>query len=345
MLENPARSPAQRLARRLLAEAKSCPALVHRSRDSSTVTKGRSGRSFPAMALLSEPALDIRQYLEDLVTIAVGSAQQARDMLIEARKVNRTAWRRVAVVASFGALGLIVGIAGLTASHSANVKLSEVREEVRALQKLGQDIASLQQQRKAEEAAFARQQAAREALLQQIADLQQQTASLRDQVARGSRDVNTVAKPSPSIEALRPAQEASAADNSVVREAGQHNIISLQQQTYLLAGPSRTTQRRRRAEAGTQSGAGHAYSPEAARAAGGGASATTSVCAISHPRVHIGSPSSRAHAGGERLSAIVDRTAMAHDGTSRSGASRIGHGSDPVGTSAGRARSAQQTRS
>jgi len=230
MLENPARSPAQRLARRLLAEAKSCPALVHRSRDPSTVTKGRSGRSFPAMALLSEPALDIRQYLEDLVTIAVGSAQQARHMLIEARKVNRTARRRVAVVASFGALGLIVGIAGLAAGRSANVRLSEVREEVGALQKLGQDIASLQQQRKAEEAAFARQQAAREALLQQIADLQQQAASLRDQVARGSHDVNTVVKPSPSIEALRPAQEASAADNSRVREAGQHNIISPRQQ-------------------------------------------------------------------------------------------------------------------
>ena len=192
--------------------------------------QGPSGRSFPAMALLSEPALDIRQYLEDLVTIAVGSAQQARDMLIEARKVNRTARRRVAVVASFGALGLIVGIAGLAAGRSANVRLSEVREEVGALQKLGQDIASLRQQRKAEEAAFARQQAAREALLQQIADLQQQAASLRDQVARGSRDVNTVAKPSPSIEALRPAQEASAAYNSGVREAGQHNIISLQQQ-------------------------------------------------------------------------------------------------------------------
>jgi len=182
------------------------------------------------MALLSEPALDIRQYLEDLVTIAVGSAQQARHMLIEARKVNRTARRRVAVVASFGALGLIVGIAGLAAGRSANVRLSEVREEVGALQKLGQDIASLQQQRKAEEAAFARQQAAREALLQQIADLQQQAASLRDQVARGSHDVNTVDKPSPSIEALRPAQEASAADNSRVREAGQHNIISPRQQ-------------------------------------------------------------------------------------------------------------------
>jgi hypothetical protein len=141
------------------------------------------------MALLSDPALDIRQYLEDLVTIAIGSAHQAEDMLLEVRKSNRRARRRIAVVASFGAVGLMVGIAGLTSGRTANVRLSEVRDEVIALQSMGQDIASLQQQRKAEEAAFTRQQAARDALQHQIADLQQQAKSLRDQVAHGSRDV------------------------------------------------------------------------------------------------------------------------------------------------------------
>ena len=238
MLEDPARNPVQRLARRLLDEAGSCPALIHRSDDLSKTTKCRSGRSFPAMALLSDPTLDIRQYLEDLVTVAVGSAQQAEGMLIEARKANRKARRRIAVFASFGALGLVVGIAGLAASRSANVRLSEIRDEVGTLQKLRQDIASLQQQWKAEEAAFARQQAAREALLQQIADLQQQAASLRDPVARGSPDVNTeIDEPSQTVEALRPAQEASVVDNPGGREARHHKSINLSQSDTSLQDP------------------------------------------------------------------------------------------------------------
>src|SRR5262249_4319892 len=82
------------------------------------------------------------------------------------------------VVACFGDFGLVVGIAGFTASHSANLKLTEVRDEVNALQNIRQDITSLQQQRKAEEAALARQttdqQAIREALRSKIVDLQQQ---------------------------------------------------------------------------------------------------------------------------------------------------------------------------
>ena len=190
------------------------------------------------MALLSDPTLDIRQYLEDLVTVAVGSAQQAEGMLIEARKVNRKARRRIAVFASFGALGLVVGIAGLAASRSANVRLSEIRDEVGTLQKLRQDIASLQQQWKAEQAAFARQQAAPEALLQQIADLQQQAASLRDQVARGSPDANTeIAEPSQTVEALRPAQKASVVDNPGGLEPRHHKIVNLSQSDTSLQDP------------------------------------------------------------------------------------------------------------
>ena len=106
------------------------------------------------------------------------------------------------------------------------------------LQKLRQDIASLQQQWKAEEAAFARQQAAREALLQQIADLQQQAASLRDPVARGSPDVNTeIDEPSQTVEALRPAQEASVVDNPGGREPRHHKSINLSQSDTSLQDP------------------------------------------------------------------------------------------------------------
>ena len=186
------------------------------------------------MALLSDPALDIRAYLENLVTIAVGSAQQAEDMLLEARKANRKGRRRSVVVASFGALGLMVGIAGFAASRSANVRLSEVRDEVSALQNMGQDIAFLQQQRKAEEAALAHQRAGREALQQQIADLQQQATSLRNQVARGSRDANAeINKPPQNLQAPPPAQETSAGDQQGGREA-LHKVTNQPQQTTSL---------------------------------------------------------------------------------------------------------------
>ena len=192
MPEDSAQNPVQRLAWRLLAEADSKPGLIHRSANFSEAVAKRSTRSFPAMALLSDPSLDIRQYLENLATIAISSAHQAEDMLLEVRKANRKARRRIALVASFGAIGLMVGIAGFTASRSTNVRLSEVRDEVLALQSMGQNITSLQQQRKAEQAEFARQEAARDALQRQIADLQQQASSLRDQVARSSRDLEAV---------------------------------------------------------------------------------------------------------------------------------------------------------
>lgn len=238
MPENYARNPVQRLARRLLAEAGSHPALIHRSEELSKAPNGRWIRSFPAMALLSDPALDIRQYLENLVTIAVGSSQQAEDMLFEARKAHRKTRRGIALVASFGAIGLIVGAAGFTANRNANVRLSEVRDELIALRSRGQDITSLQQQRKAEEAALARQEAAREALQQQIADLQRQAGFSQEQVARGSRDLraaNTGAgelrhslQPPPSAGAI------SADGRQGGGEALEHKVADLPRQTASL---------------------------------------------------------------------------------------------------------------
>ena len=92
--------------------------------------------SFAAMALLSDPALDVRRYLEDLVTIAVSSARQAEDLAVQAREASWKAQGGMAVVASIGALGLVVGIAGFAASRSANIRLAEVRGEVAALHEM-----------------------------------------------------------------------------------------------------------------------------------------------------------------------------------------------------------------
>jgi hypothetical protein len=209
--------------------------LIHRCDDRSTVTKGRSSSTFRATALLSDPSPDIRRYLEDLATIANRSTQQAEGTRSEARKVNRKARRRLAVIASFGALGLMVGIAGLAASRSANVRLSEIRDQVRVLQKLEQETALLQQQRKVLEAALANEQSAQEALLRQIADLQQQMASLQNKAARGSRDVNIeLAKPSQSVEAPQLAQGASVVDQPKGRQTPQRKILNPPQQATFL---------------------------------------------------------------------------------------------------------------
>ena len=128
--------PVEQLARRLLAAAEATPALIGRAKTAPAVANPRVAESFAAMALLSDPALDVRQYLEDLVTIAVNSAQQAEDLAVQAREASRKARRGMAVVASIGALGLVVGVAGFAASRSANIRLAEVRGEVGALHEM-----------------------------------------------------------------------------------------------------------------------------------------------------------------------------------------------------------------
>jgi len=133
--------PAGWLAQRILAEANANPALINRNSALATVVQVPAGEPatarlapFSTMALLSDPALDVRQYLEDLVSIAVNSAQQAEDVSAQARDASRKARRGMVAIASFGLLGLIVGVAGFAASRSSNVKLSEVRHEVSTLQ-------------------------------------------------------------------------------------------------------------------------------------------------------------------------------------------------------------------
>jgi hypothetical protein len=189
----------------MLAEAETHSALIQRAKNLTKV-RSRPSRHIRGMALQSDPTLDVRQYLENLVRIAVDSGQQAEDISIEARQDNRKARRGMALVASVGALGLIVGIAGFTASRSANLRLSEVHDEVSALQNLKKDVASIQQQRKAEEAALARetagQQAMREALQREITDLRQQADLLRTQIAQRSQD-----RELPRTEAMPPHKE------------------------------------------------------------------------------------------------------------------------------------------
>lgn len=124
------------MARRLLAAAEASPVLIGRAKTAPAVANPRVAESFAAMALLSDPALDVRQYLEDLVSIAVDSAQQAEELAVQAREAGKKARRGMAVLAGLGALGLVVGVAGFAASRSANVRLAEVSGEVGALHEM-----------------------------------------------------------------------------------------------------------------------------------------------------------------------------------------------------------------
>jgi hypothetical protein len=120
------------MAQRLLAEAAARPDLI--AREPATVTRTQALQAFPSLALLSDPAVDIRQYLEDLVTMAVSSAQQAELVSLKAQEASRKARWTMSAVACFGALGVIVGVAGFAASRNSNLLLAEVRDQVSVLQ-------------------------------------------------------------------------------------------------------------------------------------------------------------------------------------------------------------------
>jgi hypothetical protein len=122
------------MAQRLLADAQASPALISRSEPAREPEPPRA--AFPAMSLLSDPTLDIRHYLEELVRIAVNSAQRVEDVSTQACEASRKARRGMVAVACLGALGLIVGVGGFAASRGANVRLSEVRKELGALQEM-----------------------------------------------------------------------------------------------------------------------------------------------------------------------------------------------------------------
>lgn len=139
--------PAGQMAQRLLADAQAWPALIGRCDPASAVIKGGARESeptpraaFPAMALLSDPTLDIRRYLEELVAIATNSARRVEDVSLQACEGSRKARRGMVAVACLGALGLIVGIGGFAASRAANVRLSEIRKDLGALQEMQRQV-------------------------------------------------------------------------------------------------------------------------------------------------------------------------------------------------------------
>lgn len=141
-------SPAVRLAERLLAEAEACPALIVRAERSVANTEAPAA-AFPTLALLSDPVLDVRPYLEDLVAIAASSAQRAEAVSGQARRAIRKARREMLVIGCLGAIGLLVGVTGFAASQDSDASIARIRGELATLQRQQQqaqgEIAALAQ--------------------------------------------------------------------------------------------------------------------------------------------------------------------------------------------------------
>lgn len=120
------------MAENLLAEAEACPALIARSDPVAVALEPPFGQ-FPALALLSDPALDVRPYLEDLVSIAAASAQRAEQLALHARRAIRQTRYQMLVVGCLGAAALLIGVTGFAISRNGDAKLAQMSSELIAL--------------------------------------------------------------------------------------------------------------------------------------------------------------------------------------------------------------------
>ena len=137
------RLPADALAQILLQCASDDPTLVKRSRSpaksvqvQTQLPSAAQHESGSPLTLLSNSDRATKQYLEDLVSIAVASAERDDDVLNQANATRRKASRAVWAFASVAAVGVVVGSIGIVSSRSSNAtdgKLTEIASEVRSL--------------------------------------------------------------------------------------------------------------------------------------------------------------------------------------------------------------------
>src|SRR5579883_1499291 len=107
------RPPVERAAEELLAAAQDYPALIGREyRGGALQPRWELPQPplerFPSLSLLSDPALDVKDYLEELVSIAAASAQQAEHVAEQSREASRKMRRSMTVVVGFAVVGVLV---------------------------------------------------------------------------------------------------------------------------------------------------------------------------------------------------------------------------------------------
>lgn len=137
------RLPVEVLAHRLLQDARMHPGLLARVGTAGAVMKAADGalldqqaERFSPLSLLSDPTFDVRQYLEDLVSLAVSSAEQAETIGRQAREASQRMRRALVGVTTVAVLGLIFGIAGFSAERNAVSQLAAVNGQLQSLRDL-----------------------------------------------------------------------------------------------------------------------------------------------------------------------------------------------------------------
>ena len=145
--EEPAQQSVGELARLLMDAAGADPTLLncaqafrqrrlgeHSAGLPATVRARQCATQIPSAPLVARSDTD--EYLEQLVSLAVSSAQRAEDALRSVGGNNRVSRRMMAAAAGIGAVGVLVGIIGVADSrliHRSDARLTQVVSEARVL--------------------------------------------------------------------------------------------------------------------------------------------------------------------------------------------------------------------
>jgi hypothetical protein len=121
-----------RLAESLLAEAEACPALIMRSAPVGVGVETQAER-LPTLALLSEPALDVRPYLEHLVSLAAASARRSELLAEQARRLSRNARRQMLAACCMSLLAVLFGVVGFFDGRNQNTGRAQLRSQTNVL--------------------------------------------------------------------------------------------------------------------------------------------------------------------------------------------------------------------
>jgi hypothetical protein len=145
--EEPPQQPVDELARLLMDAARADPTLLNRVQAFRQRGLGEHSAGLPATVrarqcatqIPSAPLVarsDTDEYLEQLVSLAVSSAQRAEDALRSVGGNNRVSRRMMAAAAGIGAVGVLIGIIGVADGrliHRSDARLTQVVSEARVL--------------------------------------------------------------------------------------------------------------------------------------------------------------------------------------------------------------------
>jgi hypothetical protein len=136
------RPPVDALAQLLLQDALDDLSLVKRTRGSgksvqvSDMQSPSVRRNAPALCLVSDSDLANKRYLEDLVSIAIASAERADSVLLKADATHTKTVRAICGLASVAVVGIaaaVVGVVGLPGGGVTDQKLVAVAGQIHSL--------------------------------------------------------------------------------------------------------------------------------------------------------------------------------------------------------------------